>query len=57
MQAAWQTIKQKAIEEKLEKLGVERGSGPGIPLIQAPHARAASVSLTSLGSPARLTLS
>jgi len=36
-------MKQKNIEEKLEKLGVERGSGSNIPHIHAPHARAASV--------------
>ncbi|KAG7450750.1 uncharacterized protein BT62DRAFT_1045593 [Guyanagaster necrorhizus] len=33
-----------AIEEKLEKLGVERGSGSNAPHIYAPHARAASIS-------------
>jgi hypothetical protein len=32
-----------AIEEKLDKLGVERGSGSNVPHIHAPHARAASV--------------
>ncbi|KAJ3556404.1 hypothetical protein NP233_g11986 [Leucocoprinus birnbaumii] len=32
------------MEEKLEKLGVERGSGSTVPHIFAPHARAASVS-------------
>ncbi|KAF9818476.1 hypothetical protein IEO21_02714 [Rhodonia placenta] len=36
--------KQKIIEEKLEKLGVERGNGSAIPHIHAPHARAASIS-------------
>ncbi|KDR84748.1 hypothetical protein GALMADRAFT_233069 [Galerina marginata CBS 339.88] len=41
---AWDTIKQKNIEEKLEKLGVERGSGSNVPHIHAPHARAASIS-------------
>lgn len=47
-QAAWDTIKQKIIEEKLQKLGVERGSGSAssVPHIHAPHARAASVSLS-----------
>ncbi|THU89448.1 hypothetical protein K435DRAFT_969104 [Dendrothele bispora CBS 962.96] len=40
--AAWQTIKQQAIEEKLEKLGVERGGN--VPQIHAPHGRAASIS-------------
>ncbi|KAG6334085.1 hypothetical protein ID866_5001 [Astraeus odoratus] len=40
---AWDALKQKAIEEKLEKLGVERGSGGAAP-IHAPHARAASIS-------------
>ncbi|KAH7911820.1 hypothetical protein BJ138DRAFT_866194 [Hygrophoropsis aurantiaca] len=40
---AWDTLKQRVIEEKLEKLGVERGSGNTIP-IHAPHARAASIS-------------
>ncbi|KXN84795.1 hypothetical protein AN958_12089 [Leucoagaricus sp. SymC.cos] len=42
--AAWDEMKQQAIEEKLEKLGVERGSGSNVPHIFAPHARAASVS-------------
>ncbi|KAI0693660.1 hypothetical protein BC835DRAFT_1352949 [Cytidiella melzeri] len=42
--SAWQAIKQKAIEEKLEKLGVERGSGNGLPQVHQPHARAASIS-------------
>ncbi|KAI0735960.1 hypothetical protein C8Q76DRAFT_668735 [Earliella scabrosa] len=44
--AAWDTIKQRIIEEKLQKLGVERGSGSGssVPHIHAPHARAASIS-------------
>ena len=37
-------MKKNLIEEKLEKLGVERGSGPLVPQIHAPHARAASVS-------------
>lgn len=37
-------MKQKMIEEKLEKLGVEKGSGSSAPNIHAPHARAASVS-------------
>ncbi|KAF5377169.1 hypothetical protein D9615_006437 [Tricholomella constricta] len=41
---AWEEMKQKAIEEKLEKLGVERGSGSNVPHIHAPHARAASIS-------------
>jgi hypothetical protein len=38
-------MKQKDIEEKLEKLGVEKGSGSSVPHIYAPHARAASVRL------------
>ncbi|KAI0820637.1 hypothetical protein BC628DRAFT_1422801 [Trametes gibbosa] len=42
--AAWDTIKQKIIEEKLQRLGVERGSGSSVPNIHAPHARAASIS-------------
>ncbi|RPD68760.1 hypothetical protein L226DRAFT_540402 [Lentinus tigrinus ALCF2SS1-7] len=42
--AAWDTIKQRIIEEKLQKLGVERGSGSTVPHIHAPHARAASIS-------------
>ena len=42
-QAAWKAMKQKMIEEKLEKLGVEKGSGSSVPLVHAPHARAASV--------------
>ncbi|KAG6919477.1 hypothetical protein DXG01_005736 [Tephrocybe rancida] len=41
---AWEDIKQKEIEAKLEKLGVERGFGSNIPHIHAPHARAASIS-------------
>lgn len=40
---AWDTLKQRLIEERLEKLGVERGSGGSLP-IHAPHARAASIS-------------
>ncbi|TFK41407.1 hypothetical protein BDQ12DRAFT_679415 [Crucibulum laeve] len=40
----WDSMKNKVIEEKLEKLGVERGSGSSIPHIHAPHARAASIS-------------
>ncbi|KAG1725572.1 uncharacterized protein EDB91DRAFT_1168041 [Suillus paluster] len=40
---AWDDIKQRVIEEKLERLGVERGSGGALP-IHAPHARAASIS-------------
>ncbi|KAF8168344.1 hypothetical protein B0H34DRAFT_685136 [Crassisporium funariophilum] len=39
---AWDTMKQKVIEEKLERLGVERGSGSNVPHIHAP--RAASIS-------------
>ncbi|PPQ62781.1 hypothetical protein CVT24_000475 [Panaeolus cyanescens] len=46
---AWEAIKRKGIEEKLEKLGVEP---PTIPHIHAPHARAASIS--SLADPALL---
>lgn len=42
-QVAWDEMKQQSIEEKLKKLGVERGSGSNIPQIFAPHARAASV--------------
>ncbi|KAA1475416.1 hypothetical protein DENSPDRAFT_783512 [Dentipellis sp. KUC8613] len=43
---AWDAIKQRAIEEKLEKLGVEKGAGSysTVPHIHAPHARAASIS-------------
>ncbi|KZT68449.1 hypothetical protein DAEQUDRAFT_671259 [Daedalea quercina L-15889] len=41
---AWADIKQKIIEEKLEKLGVERGGGGSVPQIHVPHARAASIS-------------
>ena len=50
-QLAWEAIKQREIEEKLEKLGVERGSGRSstLPLpVHAPHARAASVSASGL---------
>ena len=44
--AAWDEMRQRLIDEKLEKLGVV-GKGPaGIPEIHAPHARAASVSVT-----------
>ncbi|KAI0043626.1 hypothetical protein FA95DRAFT_1563095 [Auriscalpium vulgare] len=39
---AWEDIKKHVIEEKLERLGVERGST--VPHIHAPHARAASIS-------------
>ncbi|CCL98342.1 uncharacterized protein FIBRA_00336 [Fibroporia radiculosa] len=42
--SAWEDIKRKIIEEKLEKLGVERGTGSSVPHIHAPHARAASIS-------------
>ncbi|KAG6845279.1 hypothetical protein H0H87_011430 [Tephrocybe sp. NHM501043] len=41
---AWDDIKAKEIEVKLEKLGIERGFGSNIPHIHAPHARAASIS-------------
>lgn len=41
--AAWDAIKLNVIEQKLERLGVERGSG-GILPIHAPHARASSIS-------------
>uniref|UniRef100_A0A0W0F9R9 Uncharacterized protein n=1 Tax=Moniliophthora roreri TaxID=221103 RepID=A0A0W0F9R9_MONRR len=41
--SAWDAIKQQHIEEKLEKLGVERGAST-VPQIHAPHARAASQS-------------
>lgn len=43
---AWEEVKKKFIEEKLEKLGVEKGSGgqSTVPHIHAPHARAASIS-------------
>ena len=40
---AWDAIKQKVIEEKLEKLGVEKGSGNNVTFIHGPHGRAASV--------------
>jgi len=42
-QSAWDAIRQQVIEEKLEKLGVERGSGTSMLQVHAPHARAASV--------------
>ncbi|THH17190.1 hypothetical protein EW146_g3571 [Bondarzewia mesenterica] len=44
--AAWDDLKQQVIEEKLEKLGVEKagGSFSNVPHIHAPHARAASIS-------------
>lgn len=41
--AAWDAIKLNVIEQKLERLGVERGSG-GTLLIHAPHARSLSIS-------------
>ncbi|KAF9263067.1 hypothetical protein L218DRAFT_1077468 [Marasmius fiardii PR-910] len=41
--SAWDAMKQQHIEEKLEKLGVERG-GNSVPQIHAPHTRAASIS-------------
>ncbi|KII86500.1 hypothetical protein PLICRDRAFT_114601 [Plicaturopsis crispa FD-325 SS-3] len=34
----------RVIEEKLQRLGVERGPGTNVPHIHAPHARAASIS-------------
>ena len=45
-QHAWDALRQQVIEQKLVQLGVERGSGSSIPHIYAPHARAASVSLS-----------
>ncbi|TDL28968.1 hypothetical protein BD410DRAFT_781527 [Rickenella mellea] len=42
--AAWDDMKQRIIEEKLKKLGVEKGLGSSVPGIIAPHARAASIS-------------
>ncbi|KAJ7151611.1 hypothetical protein C8R46DRAFT_1122576 [Mycena filopes] len=39
---AWQDIKKREIDEKLERLGVERSANANN--IQAPHARAASIS-------------
>ncbi|KAJ8088676.1 hypothetical protein PM082_013919 [Marasmius tenuissimus] len=41
--SSWETIKHRHIEEKLEKLGVERGAN-SVPQIHAPHGRAASIS-------------
>ncbi len=46
-------MKQMAIEEKLETLGVERGSGSNVPHINAPHTLAASVCLFTLAYPLR----
>ena len=43
IQIAWDNLKKKVIEDKLEELGVERGSGSNVPHIYAPHARSASV--------------
>ncbi|KAF8139758.1 hypothetical protein EV363DRAFT_1497627 [Boletus edulis] len=40
---AWDALRQQVIEEKLERLGVERGTGSSVSL-HAPHARAASIS-------------
>ncbi|KAJ7171787.1 hypothetical protein C8R43DRAFT_979410 [Mycena crocata] len=48
---AWQDIKKREIDEKLERLGVERSANPQI---HAPHARAASIS--SPADPALLFL-
>ncbi|KAI0055919.1 hypothetical protein BV25DRAFT_1832763 [Artomyces pyxidatus] len=44
--ASWDDMKKRVIEEKLEKLGVEKGTGSysSVPHIHAPHARAASIS-------------
>ena len=42
-QSAWDDVKKKFINEKLEKLGVEKGTGSSILHIHAPRARAASV--------------
>ncbi|KAG6849794.1 hypothetical protein H0H93_005044 [Arthromyces matolae] len=44
IQRAWDAMKQKEIDAKLEKLGIERGFGSNVPHIHAPHARAASIS-------------
>jgi hypothetical protein len=43
-QSAWDAVKKKFIDEKLEKLGVEKSTGSSMLHIHAPHARAASVS-------------
>lgn len=44
LQGAWDEMKRRIIEEKLEKLGVGGGLGSSsVPHIHAPHARAASV--------------
>lgn len=42
-QVAWDALRLRVVEEKLVKLGVERGTGSVS--LHAPHARAASVSL------------
>ncbi|KAF8257860.1 hypothetical protein EI94DRAFT_1692001 [Lactarius quietus] len=42
--SAWDAVKKKFIDEKLEKLGVEKGTGSSMLPIHAPHARAASIS-------------
>ncbi|KAF7306375.1 hypothetical protein MIND_00428700 [Mycena indigotica] len=41
---AWQEIKKREIDEKLEKLGVERSASTQSALSHGPHARAASIS-------------
>ncbi|KAH9171750.1 hypothetical protein EDB89DRAFT_2114402 [Lactarius sanguifluus] len=41
---AWDDVKKRFIDEKLEKLGIEKGNGSSMPHIHAPHARAASIS-------------
>ncbi|KAH9053318.1 hypothetical protein EDB87DRAFT_1652018 [Lactarius vividus] len=42
--SAWDEAKKRFIDEKLEKLGIEKGNGSSMPHIHAPHARAASIS-------------
>ncbi|KLO11282.1 hypothetical protein SCHPADRAFT_479122 [Schizopora paradoxa] len=44
--SAWDAIRERMLEEKLEQLGIESHSdfAPGIPEIHAPRARAASIS-------------
>lgn len=43
MKLAWDTMRQREIDEKLEKLGIEPRAESNVPEIHAPHARSASV--------------
>jgi hypothetical protein len=61
LKSAWDAVKHRAIEEKLESLGVERGERHSGPRLLGPHPRAASVrsahALARVGQIMSLTIS